>query len=183
LAYFYVSIFLYFYISAFLYFYTSVFLYPYISIFQCFFYFLFPDWPALNPRNWKPVDFGHGLPHDAEKKEYKVVIANYREALERLRLRAPPLPDDLTALWGDFVAEFPDWWLQQHKTRSSGNTGGKLFLDFLLKIIDDLGKHCLTNLANKPKPRGRDGDPQAFAKWVRSCLAKINGTGGKSVKL
>ena len=128
------------------------------------------------------MDFGHGLAHDATAKSCKEVIANYREALERLRLRAPPLPDDLGALWSDFVAEFPDWWLQGHKAKL-GNTGGKIFLDLLSKIIEDLGKHCLTNLAKKPKPRGKEGDHHAFAKWMRSCMEKINETGGKSVKL
>ena len=136
---------------------------------------------SVNPRSWTAKDFGQGLPHDQTAN--KKVIANYREALHRLRLRAPPLPDDLSALWDAFLEEFPDWWLQQHK-RKLGNIGGTVFRDACQKIIDSLGKHCVRDPAKTGAPRSsKDGDANAFASWVRKCIAEIHGEDKASKRL
>ena len=133
-----------------------------------------------HPWRWKPEDFGHGMKPDeiAGKK----VIANYRSALERLRIRAPPLPDDLKVLWDDFIEEFPDYWLQTNKTHLVSSAALK-FLDTLKKIIEALGKHCLEDPGTKAKPRGKDGDPNVWAARVRQSIKDMEGCSTKKLKL
>ena len=137
------------------------------------------DADPKQPWSWKPQDFGHGLAHDA--KPGKAVIANYRTALERLKIRAPALPEDLLVRWDDFIEEFPDYWLQKKKTKFG--SAGLRFIDTLKAIIKDLGEHCLENPGSKPKPRGKGGDPNVFAAWVRGYLAEMDGDGTKKLKL
>ncbi len=138
--------------------------------------FLFPE----QPWSWNAVDFGHGLAHDV--KAPKKVIENYRTALERLRIRAPPLPDDLAVLWEAFIEEFPDYWLQKKKTKIVGSAAMK-FLDTLKAIIKDLGQHCMEDPGTKAKPRGKDGDPNVWAAWVRQCIKDMEGCSTKKLKL
>ena len=113
-------------------------------------------------------------------KAYKVAKENYQKALKHLHKRAPRLPVDLEALWSHFVNEFPDWWIQKHKTYLNGNMGGSNFLKNLKNIVESLGRHCLKDLhKTNPKPRGnKEGDADAFANWMRDCIDKMKEQGG-----
>ena len=53
-------------------------------------------------RPWDPKDFGQG-----EKTLTDRTAKNIREALQRCRLHAPPLPDDLDAMWTVFLDLYP----------------------------------------------------------------------------
>ena len=134
---------------------------------------------------WSPDEFGQGMAHDAgpKCKAYKEAKANYQKALKHLQKRAPQLPVDLEAIWSDFINEFPDWWIQNHKILN-GNTGGSKFLKKLKSIVEKLGRHCLKDPHKKnSKPRSKkEGDADAFANWMRACIDEMKEEGG-SLKL
>ena len=134
---------------------------------------------------WSPEEFGQGMAHDATPKckAYKEVKENIQKALKHLQKRAPRLPVDLEALWSDFINEFPDWWIQNHKILN-GNTGGSKFLKKLRSIVESLGKNCLKDPHKKnSKPRSKkEGDADAFANWMRACIEEMKEEGG-SLKL
>ena len=134
---------------------------------------------------WSPEEFGQGMAHDATPKckAYKEVKVNIQNALKHLQKRAPQLPVDLEAIWSDFINEFPDWWIQNHKILN-GNTGGSKFLKKLRSIVESLGKNCLKDPHKKnSKPRSKkEGDADAFANWMRACIEEMKEEGG-SLKL
>ena len=134
---------------------------------------------------WDAKMFGQGMAHDAgpKCKAYKEAKANYQKALKHLQKRAPQLPVDLEAIWSDFINEFPDWWIQNHKILN-GNTGGSKFLKKLRSIVESLGRNCLKDPHKKnSKPRSKkEGDADAFANWMRDCIDEMKEEGG-SLKL
>jgi chromosome segregation ATPase len=93
-------------------------------------------------KKWHEKDFGHGLTCSSRgalpdfPKVAKAEISNYREALERLKLRAPALPDHMEAQWDDLVEEFPLIWLEAHQTRF-GNASDRIFLEQVGKMMKE----------------------------------------------
>ena len=93
---------------------------------------------------WSEKSFGQGL-QDAKKmwnykKDAKVVISNYRDAFNRLRLRCPPLPDHLAVQWDDLQEEFGAAWLARHRC-AYGNRAGKAFLESVGTLFKDTQFH------------------------------------------
>ena len=91
-------------------------------------------------KRWNEKDFGQGLPEGPGgagpnfKKVAKKEIANYQQALERLRLRAPALPEHLAAQWEDLLSEFPLYWLETHRGKY-GNNAGRRFMERLQALL------------------------------------------------
>ena len=116
-------------------------------------------------RKWTATDFGH-LKYDSKKLPTSAA-ANFREALERVRLRAPPLPDNLSAQWAVFLCEFPPHWWRTAKAP------GLTFLREIKEVLRDLGSHALRDPGGGKLPRSKeDGDPNAFANWVSVQLKR-----------
>ena len=112
-------------------------------------------------RTWTPQDFGTQLAFTGEHRR------NIREAMDRLKLRAPPLPDELQAVWHRFREDYP--------MRLRGEFGQKLgvvLLTNLSVVLIDLGQYALQNPALKSKkPRAvSGGDPKAFENFLRHQL-------------
>ena len=87
---------------------------------------------------WVEQDFGQHLTEDQAKdfpKTAKVVIANYRVALERLKMRCPELPEHLQTQWEDFLGDFPITWLLDHRLRR-GNVAGRAFLNSVDELFE-----------------------------------------------
>ena len=110
-------------------------------------------------KNWSEQSFGQGLPDGAGsapdfKKCAKGVLANYREALERLRLRCPQLPEHLAVQWSDFVEDFGNAWLHAHRAKF-GNLGGRAFLQSVDELFKDCGSFWRCCLCS-PSPTGKN---------------------------
>ena len=81
------------------------------------------------PKAWEPVSFGQGT-----KQISPLAAKNIREVLDRLRLRAPELPDDLAALWPTIWDAAPTiYW------RGSQGAMGSAFIKDINKVLRDLG--------------------------------------------
>ena len=116
---------------------------------------------------WHEKDFGQGLPEGPKgqepdfRKVAKVEIVNYREALQRLRIRAPELPDHLAAQWADLLQEFPVIWLDEHR-HPYGNNAGRKFIksvqDLLEAGLPYAAAECITELHVEP----RTVEPQSW---------------------
>jgi hypothetical protein len=122
----------------------------------------------IEKKDWDLGHFGQGK--EALTKE---VTANMREALERLKLRAPELPPHIEPLWGHFVEKFPSWFWKTER-------GAPLkFLNFLKDIQEALGRYYIPNPLKPEKRRKTDldhGNPDAFSSWVQRMMDKY-GTG------
>lgn len=112
-------------------------------------------------RMWTPQDFGTNLAFTGDHRR------NIREALDRLKLRAPPLPDELQAVWNRFREDYPVRLRAQYGVKL-----GKVLLTNLAMVLNDLGQYALENPALKSKkPRAvSGGDPKAFEVFLRDQL-------------
>ena len=119
-------------------------------------------------RSWRPYDFGTNLAFTGEHRR------NIREALDRLKLRAPPLPEHLEAVWANFREDYP-----RRAREKWGVKLGKVFLTNLEFVLDALGSFAILNPALKSKkPRvASGGDPAAFARFVAQELKIKAGDG------
>ena len=109
-------------------------------------------------REWKPHDFG------TAEQFTKQHVKNMQEALQRLHMRAPALPEELEARWPHFLETWPQTLRSQR-----GPTTGATFLHLIRYCLHDLGSHAVENPALKTKrPRTKEeGDTKAFEKFVR----------------
>ena len=92
---------------------------------------------------------------------------NIREALDRLKLRAPPLPEDLEAIWETFRQDQP-----RRLREKYGVKLGAVLIDRLRHVLEELGSHAVMNPAlPSKKPRvAKGGNPKAFELFVRELL-------------
>jgi len=115
---------------------------------------------ALLPKDFGADDLGQGKKGGGTRAHLNARIA----MLERLRLRSPPLPPDLEAVWPDFVSRY---------ARYVGDTQqaavGKWLIDRAKLIMDGLGDHLLGHDGKPQPPSGPEplGQANLFAKWVR----------------
>ena len=128
-------------------------------------------------RPWDPQDFGQG-----SKMLSAAVAKNIREALQRCRLRAPPLPDDLDAMWTMLLDRYPAHLRAQH-----GPGMGIAFVNRLKALAKDLGgdfKHRPLSAAPSRAPRAASSaasaasaaaNPKAFAEFVRTAILGLVG--------
>jgi len=125
----------------------------------------------MDKKDWNLGHFGQG-----KTDLTKDAIANMREALERLRLRAPDLPPHVEAQWKHFVENFPAWiWKKEYAAPLK-------FLNFLTEVQTALGRYYISNPLKPEKRRKIDhGDPDAFSKWVERVI-DVYGV-GKSLRL
>ena len=98
-----------------------------------------------------------------------------------MKLRSPPLPEDLQATWPFFIEHIPDWLFIKHTRISTGgdvlnNWIGEQLVQTFANIQEALGEHFLPNpLKPPPKHIKLGGNPAAFHAWVRDMLTKNRG--------
>ncbi len=117
---------------------------------------------AALPKHFTAESLGQGH----KKWGSKAAIAAREAALKRLRLRAPPLPPAVEALWPEFVSKYA---VQVGKTYEA--SVGKVLIEHIEKVTARLGDHLLTEDGHAQKPSGDGapkGDPGYFVKWVRA---------------
>ena len=88
-------------------------------------------------------------------------------ALERVRLRAPPLPLEVEAIWDDFKREYSKWMGSRYKEKV-----GLRFVEVLRDAMEALGDHLLARDGSIVEPSsglGPVGNPNAFAQFVRKA--------------
>ena len=81
-----------------------------------------------------------------------------------MRLRAPPLPLELEAIWDDFKKEYAKWMGARHKAAV-----GVRFVEVLRDAMAALGGHLLAQDGSIVPPSsmvGPVGNPKAFALFV-----------------
>ena len=114
----------------------------------------------MDRKDWNLEHLGQG-----KTQLTKETVSNMREALERLRLRAPELPPRVEALWEHFVANFPAWLWKNERAPPIK------FLDSLKGVQEALGGHYQPNPLKPDKRRKIDhGDPAAFSNWVQQVM-------------
>ena len=94
-----------------------------------------------------------------------------------MKLRSPPLREDLEALWDFILTEAPQWLFNERVMKdirgkvSSNNMGSYIENEFR-KIRQGLGEHYRENPLNPPKEKKAKlgGDPDAFSAWLRKLL-------------
>ena len=128
-------------------------------------------------RPWDPKDFGQGA-----KALTAPVENNIREALERCRARAPPLPPDLAAMWPMFLARYA-----AHLRSLQGPAMGAYFINRIKNLMKELGPKWQTNPSSGsaasagPAPPSSGGSPasagnaNAFAEFIRAQLSELVG--------
>ena len=85
-------------------------------------------------------------------------------ALERVRLRAPPLPLEVEAIWDDFKKEYAKWFGARNKVQV-----GVRFVEVLRETTAALGDHLLAQDGSVVAPSsglGPVGNPRAFEQFV-----------------
>ena len=115
-------------------------------------------------REWTVADFNS--PERMTKEHEKHI----REALERIRIRAPSLPDELQANWKHFLEVWPQKMRSEH-----GVKAGAVIINRISNVLQDLGRHALLNPAlSSKRPRSKAaGDSEAFNNFLRQhMLAK-----------
>jgi hypothetical protein len=97
------------------------------------------------------------------------------QCLDRLRIRAPDLPLELSVGWEDFRSCYAVTIGQREKARV-----GAVFLNVIKKIMKDLGDH-LKPESDKPKHSSSKasasapkGDPDALVKFIRHECKSVN---------
>ena len=118
--------------------------------------------------SWKTHEFGTKDKFTAEHKK------NMQEALCRVKMRSPELPEELEGNWKHFVKEFPE------RARAQWGIGASQWLhDELIGVLKVLGKYALHNpsLPSK-KPRAESGgDKLAWENFVRRQMETKAGDG------
>ena len=119
-------------------------------------------------RAWLPADFGLNDKFSADHRR------NIREAMIRIKMRAPELPIELEANWTVFIDQFP-----RRLREVYGPKTGAYLLARLARILDDLGKYAVSDpaLPNKKTRSASEGDPTAFEKFLREQM-KLKVLGG-----
>jgi hypothetical protein len=123
---------------------------------------------ALLPKKFNSDEFGQGHATGGTKAH-----ATAREqCLDRLRLRAPPLPLNLDEYWPEFKSQYSHWIGEKKK----GATG-KYFLDTVERVMKELGDHllpvhplskkALAAAAKKVVPL--EGDPLALERFIEEA--------------
>ena len=118
--------------------------------------------------SWNPHSFGTAAKFTAEHKK------NIQDALRRVKLRSPALPEELEANWKYFLQTFPD------RARAEWALAtGKWFHNELIGVQNALGKHYFQNpsLPSKKPRADSGGDPLAFETWMRQQMALKCGDG------
>ena len=119
-------------------------------------------------RSWKADDLGTNTAYTGAHRR------NIREALDRMKMRSPPLPDHLEAVWPRFREDYP-----RRAREKWGVKLGKVLLTNLELVLDALGSHAIENpgLKSKKPRKASGGDPTAFAKFVSQELKLKAGDG------
>ena len=106
-----------------------------------------------------------------------------------MKIRSPPLPDDLNVQWDYFLDNIPDWLWTKHTSFHSGgalcrNEIGQRLIDDMHRIAGELGTYFIQNpydppvpeaSPHEPKPKKfkeNEPDPAAFHKWMRTMMKK-----------
>ena len=125
---------------------------------------------ALLPKTFSIVDFGQGHKLGGTKKHLDARVA----ALNRLKLRSPPLPADLDAEWNKFAVAYAEY-----EGKKSKAAVGHCFMEELRYVMWDLGGFL------KPEPgekSGEGGDAKASVKFILNKTKKFQ-KASSSVKL
>ena len=115
-------------------------------------------------RPWDPKDFGQKAARLTQATE-----KNIHEVLERFRLRSPPLPAELQAMWPMFLARYP-----AHLRAESGAAMGTHFIKKLVALKAALKRRCRHPKAGSSSGSAASvGRPDPFAEFVRAQLAHL----------
>jgi len=97
--------------------------------------------------------------------------AQREQCLERLRLRAPPLSSELSAIWPRFKSCYAKWIGVRHK-----EAVGVRLVESTREVMAELGDFLLTTDGKAAKPSsavGPIGDESAFSRFVRKANKKL----------
>ena len=115
---------------------------------------------AKVPKTFTAVELGQGHKTGGAKKHLDARIA----ALNRLKLRAPPLPAELELDWDRWALRYASY-----EGRKSKAAVGAFFLLELKDIMEELGEHLLREKGDK-KVEG--GNPNALAEFIKKMNKK-----------
>jgi len=90
-----------------------------------------------------------------------------KEALERIKLRSPKLPDDLEARWVDLRDAYAAFVPVRFRGKGSERAFGIDFAKQMDKLLRDLGPWYV-GPSSYNKPGGKDGSETAFVQFVNS---------------
>ena len=100
----------------------------------------------------------------------------------RMKLRSPPLPNDLVVIWDYFILNVPSWLWKSYTVKDMAgnlarNTLGLSFLKQMQVIQEELGEHFKPNPAKPPlkKPKLAGGNPDAFSNWIYKIMKENKG--------
>ena len=104
-----------------------------------------------------------------------------------MKMRSPPLPDDLRVQWEYFLDNIPDWLWSKHTSFRSGgamirNEIGLRLIDAMDRVARELGTYFMPNPYDPPVPEAspdkpkkfkvNEPDPAAFHKWMREMMKR-----------
>ena len=116
---------------------------------------------AKLPMEFTAASFGQGHAKGGTRAQ----CLQREAALQRVKLRAPPLPLELEAIWDDFKKEYAKWMGARHKAAV-----GLRFVEVLRDTMAALGDHLLAQDGSIVEPSSKGlgpvGNPNAFAKFV-----------------
>ena len=115
---------------------------------------------AKLPMEFTAASLGQGHPKGGTRAQ----CLQREAALERVRLRAPPLPLELEAIWEDFKKQYAKSMGARYKEKV-----GLRFVEVLRDTMAALGDHLLAQDGSIVAPSskvGPVGNPKAFALFV-----------------
>ena len=122
---------------------------------------------AKLPLEFTAASLGQGHPKGGTRAQ----CLQREAALERVRLRAPPLPLEVEAIWDDFKREYSKWMGSRYKEKV-----GLRFVEVLRDAMEALGDHLLARDGSIVEPSsglGPVGNPNAFARFVSKAYRAL----------
>ena len=118
-------------------------------------------WPA----HFTPADLGQG-----KEKDTKASVQARVAFLNRLRVRAPPLPPDMEALWDPFVEKY----VRRMRSLYEKAVGVRM-VEQVNKVRAGLGDYLLQEDGSVAVPSGSEpmGDKGYFEKWFRKNWLRL----------